>query len=285
MRELCRVKADAFADRWQHWQHVRPRVRNDDELTEDEKKSFSLILIGGADANRVSLEMRDRLPITVRPDGVTVDGRNFPATDAVVSAIYPNPRARKQYVLLVAGTSATGLYYWNPVLWAEPFGFGNVLTDWYIKDGRGFADGPGHINATSYLAYGVFDEAWRRDDATTFDGDASRDQAPKRQRPAGLANGGKTGGSISTTPIATEYTGAYELPRAGTFKVFNRDGSILLEAPDGVASHLLKEGDDSFGVLENGALVHFSEDAPGGGRVMTINSDGAEIRLRRIGNL
>ena len=283
MRELCRIKAAAFVEGWQRWQHVRPRVRNDDELTEDEKKNFSLILIGGADANRVSQELRDQLPVSVAPDAVTISGRSFPVSDAVVSLIYPNPRAKTQYVLLVAGTSAAGLYYWNPILWAEPFGFGNIACDWYIKDGRAFTVSLGHNSATSYLAYGTFDQAWRRDDATTYYGDSSRNQSPRRQPPAGLSTAQTGGGVMATLPLANEFTGSYELPYAGTFTLSNREGAILLQAPGGISAHLLKESEDSFGAVENGALVHFSKDGSTGKAVMTIQNDGGEIRLNHAG--
>ncbi|MEO8115503.1 MAG: prolyl oligopeptidase family serine peptidase, partial [Phenylobacterium sp.] len=91
MRQLCRQKAAALARRWTAWQHVPPRVIDDTALTREDEQRYSLLLIGGSDANQVARRLAARLPLKVAPDAITVDGKRIPARDAVVQMIHPNP--------------------------------------------------------------------------------------------------------------------------------------------------------------------------------------------------
>lgn len=113
MRTYCREKAEAFVQQWMNWQHVKPRLFRDVELTPADEQHYSLLLVGGADANLVSRRLVPRLPLRVTADAVTIDGHHFTAHDAVVQMIYPNPLARTRYVMVVAATSADGMYFWE----------------------------------------------------------------------------------------------------------------------------------------------------------------------------
>jgi dienelactone hydrolase len=187
--ELARglaAKAEAFADLWQHWQHVRPRVFRDTELTADDARRYSLLLLGGPDANTVSARLATKLPLQVTADSITVDGRRFTARDAVAQMLYPHPDDGGRYLLMVAPTSAAGLRYWNPQqYWHALNGFPMNFWDWTVVDGRHVTQAPGLLPDRGWIAAGVFDMHWRRDDRFTVTGDeALRAQAPLRHAPA-----------------------------------------------------------------------------------------------------
>jgi hypothetical protein len=282
MREVCRIKTEAFASAWSRWQHVRPRVRQDTELTDEEKRNYSLILVGGPEANRVTQELQDKLPFRIDGKSIEIDGESWPAEDAMVSAIYPNPTAPQRYMLFVAGTSATGLACWNPVLWAEPFGFGNVNCDWFIKDNRPFTVPAGHLTTASYLAYGTFDRAWRRSDATSFAGDPSRSAAPKLPRPAAFGSGKTLGNQANKLPA--HLTGRYELFPGVSFRISNGEGFGLFEAPGNVTGHLVKYSENEYLILENGGLLRFSSGTSSGVTAM-LHSEGQDLQIHRVEGL
>ena len=86
------AKAEALSDLWERWQHVKPRVFRDVDISPLDVPRYSLLLLGGPDANAVSASMARVLPLKVTRDSVTLDGRRFIVNDAVVQMLYPNPR-------------------------------------------------------------------------------------------------------------------------------------------------------------------------------------------------
>jgi dienelactone hydrolase len=278
-RELCRIKAEAFAAAWKSWQHVEPRTRNDVELGDEEKRKFSLILIGGPEANSVSREFRDQLPFRVSETSITIEKREWHVTDALLAAIYPNPVAANRYVLYVDGTSARGLAAWNPVLWAVPFGFGNVNCDWYISDGRRYSVSPGHYSPASFVAYGLMDANWHLDAKMSFAGDPARNDAPLPTTPVALRKGGDLKHPESEVPA--RFLGTYELFPGVKFQFSNREGAAFVELPDGGTARLLKESDHEFLVLESGTQIHF-DPSGSGPAIAVLNTNGEEIRLRQV---
>ena len=65
MVALCKAKAQAFVDAWKDWQKQTPRVFLDTEITDADLKRYSLILIGGADANRVTAKFAAKVPLRI----------------------------------------------------------------------------------------------------------------------------------------------------------------------------------------------------------------------------
>src|ERR1035441_1467409 len=130
MAALCRNKAQAFIAAWRDWQKQSPRVFQDTEIKDAEMANYSLLLVGGPDANRVTAQLAARLPLKIAADRVTIDGKSFPAKDAAVQMLYPNPLNPERYVWIVAGTSTDGMYFSEP----NP----QRLSDWEytIVDGR-----------------------------------------------------------------------------------------------------------------------------------------------------
>ena len=86
----------------------------DTEITDADIARYSLILIGGPDANRVSAKLASKLPLRISADAVRIDGQEFKARDAAVQMIYPNPLNAERYVWIFAGTSTGGMYFTEP---------------------------------------------------------------------------------------------------------------------------------------------------------------------------
>lgn len=172
MREIIQARADSFAQQWLSWQHQPLRMFKDTEVTAEHEKAYSLILLGGADANAITRKLAKRLPFEASRNGIVVDGREWKVKDSVLQAIYPSPLAADRYVYVVTATSPEGMSFWTPQL--VHFSFGNPLTisDWVIQDGRPAP--PGTAAAIANVASGIFDAGWRRKDRWTM----TRDDKP-----------------------------------------------------------------------------------------------------------
>jgi hypothetical protein len=109
MREQCRRLADETVRFWKTSQLAAPRYFKDTEIGEGQMAQYSLILIGGPEANAVTKKVQDRLPLQVAPDGITLTGRIFAGTDLAISMIYPSPLNANRYVQVMAATSAEGM--------------------------------------------------------------------------------------------------------------------------------------------------------------------------------
>jgi predicted peptidase len=176
MRENCRAKAQAEVDYWQQWQHVKPRVFLDTELSEADMARYSLGLIGGPEANLVARKLADRIPLAIRGNTVTIDGKSFEAPDAAVGLICPHPLNEQRYLRITAATSATGMAYHK----------GSPETmDFYINDGRVSDPQDGVPSEKILVTSGTFDCAWHISDKLTLVGDSAvRAQLPVRKIPA-----------------------------------------------------------------------------------------------------
>ena len=174
MNRLAREKAQALAGLWQGWQHTAPRLLRDTEVTAEHERRFSLLLVGGPRENRVAARLAGRLPFTVARDAVTIDGRRFPATDAVAQVLRPSPSQPERYVLVVAPTSLAGLRAWDPGgFWVQENGYQRLPWDFTIVDGRRVKLEEGLGPERGWIAAGVFDRHWRRDDRWVFTADES----------------------------------------------------------------------------------------------------------------
>jgi hypothetical protein len=274
MRERCAQKAEAFAANWNTWQKVRPRVRKDAELTDDEKKNFSLILIGGPDANSVAKDLASALPLTIDAEKVTVDGRSWPVSDAVVQLVYPSPLAAERYVVLVAGTSPAGLYFWNPALWQAQAGYPAVLWDWTIQDGRRVTLPAGGPAEDTYVAAGIFNRSWRREDRTTVAGNADlRARSPLRHGPLAPDEAAKL--------ALGKFAGTYELAPGVAAHVVEQNGKLALQLPGQGQVALEPEGGADFGSLASGASLHFEIGTDQSVTGFVANYDGRDTVFKR----
>ena len=276
LRALCRDKADAFVQQWVNWQHVKPRLFKDTEITPADERRYSLILVGGADANLISRRLMPRLPLRVDADAVTIDGERFAARDAVVQMIYPSPVSPARYVMVVASTSADGMYFWNAAgLWNMPFGYPTQAMDWTIRDGRLVAIDPGLGTQRSAIASGIFDRHWRLDDRYVFRGDAAlRAASPlRRPPPAGVA---------PTAAMVAANCGQYQLQPGFNAVVRQRGNGLAIDIPGTPEYALNEESDNVFVLGDTGIAVVFSRDAQGHTTGLTINQDGVQTPATKL---
>jgi hypothetical protein len=168
MAATCKAKAKEFADAWKGWQKQAPRMFLDTEISEADLKRYSLILIGGADANRVTAKFAARVPLRISSDAVRIDGREFRTRDSAVQMLYPNPANAERYVWIFAGTSAKGISFADPdPLKVPPW-------DYVIVDGRAPANQQGVSTEESRVVSGMFDYNWRFSSALQVAGDSRR---------------------------------------------------------------------------------------------------------------
>jgi hypothetical protein len=276
MRERCQAKADSFVSLWRQWQHVSPRVFRDDQITDEDQRRYSLLLIGGPNDNRITRQLSPHLPLKVARDGFTIDGRKYAATDSVVQMIYPNPLQPNRYVTVVAGTSSDGLYFWKPVLWNIPAGFPTSYWDWTITDGR-------RVTLTSialgaergWVAAGMFDQHWRRDDRWVYVGDSTlRGSSPLRHAPVD--------GFTIPTELLDAYAGEYELAPGVPVRVAHEGEHLTVQPPSGRPRQLDPESKTDFVVHDTGESVYFVADEHGKVTAAALNDAGQEFHVTRV---
>ena len=244
MREMCRRKAEAVVNFWKQWQRQPPRVFLDSEISDADAARYSLLLIGGADANLVARKLGR---VDIAADHVTIQGRSFAATGARVQAIYPNPLNPQRYVVLVGASSAGALSLWTPD------GLRDARFDFVIEDGH-VPSGTERAPASQvWVAGGWFDYRWKIDDGLIFPGSAE-----VRSKSAVLQPD-----RVIDPAVLHSYSGAYQI--APGFAVKVRVAGLRLEAQPGEqpAVELVPISDTEFFVLEGPLKLLFEKDAAG----------------------
>jgi hypothetical protein len=270
MRTFCQEKANTFVDLWRAWQHERPRIFKDSDITPKEEAEYSLLLIGGPDANLVTKQIQSRIPLSVAGDGFIIDGRKLSASNAVIQMIYPSPFRPDGYVTVVESTSTAGMYFWNPLLWNQPFGFPTLFWDWTIRDGRSVVLEDGFGPERGWVAAGIFDRHWRRDDRWMFLGDnAVRDRARIRVAPVHPLD-------IDSDSLAA-YCGLYQLA-PGVNAAISKDAAGGLNASfnSGPAIPLAAERENEFATPDSATTFQFNRNVQGQITGAQINNDGQE---------
>lgn len=273
MREIIQTSADNFAQLWLDWQHQPLRILKDTEVTAEHEQAYSLILIGGADANAVTKKLGRRLPFAATRNSIAVDGREWKLTDSVLQAIYPSPFAEHRYVYLVAATSPAGMYFWKPQLVHFTFGYPLTPFDWLIQDGR--RPPPGTMNASiANVAAGIFDASWRRTDRWSVLRDKSAAKWTLRRAPAK---------DFAPSPAALQAAaGRYEVFPGFTL-TFRPEGRTLVGDFGGQASvTLAPESDFLFVVPGTGDAVEFIRDAAGNVSGASVDNQGSLMWAKRV---
>ena len=205
MRELCNRKAEALASDWKTWQHVPLRIYKDTEIPEAELSKYSLLLIGGSDANAVTKKLAGSLPLKISGDEISIDGRSFKAPDAAVAMVYPHPLNPERYVLLAAATSPAGMYFFNPLA-GELGQFDFAIVDGAIANSR-----RGRPVEKIRIAAGLFDRNWRIADPLLDTGDPEvRAKAPMRKVRPDLTTA-LVGLPQLTPEVLEAYAGQYQV--------------------------------------------------------------------------
>jgi len=269
MVQMCRDKADVVIKNWREWQKQEPRVFKDTELNDQDAARYSLQLIGGPEANAISAKLASRLPLEIAADEITIDGKSFKVTNAAVQMIYPNPLNPERYVLLVAGTSADGLYVSDPL--------NRDMGDWdfAILDGRYAASARRIAPMKLRVVTGMFDSSWRVADKLLFPGDEEiRASTKPIQRPRPNQN--------IDPKVFAAYVGQYQIPN-GPLLAISLDGSKLMAKPGGQPGvELIPESDTTFFVREINARVIFTKDSTGKVTGLTVSEGGNDFAAAKV---
>jgi len=275
-------KAGTLADVWERWQYARPRVYLDTEVTPEIARQYSLLLLGGRDANAVTARFADKLPLRVTRDSVTLDGRRFAAHDAVAQILYPHPQNAARYLLLIEPTSADGLRFWNPQqYWHALNGFPMNLWDWTVVDGRRVTQASGLLPDRGWIAAGVFDTHWRRDDRFTVLGDAAaRASASLRHAPPADFKLSRE----SYDALAGRYRiNPGQIGGGGIINVEHGGDGITATAPEGGRAWPLEpETGDDFAIVGLGTPVSFLRDGAGNVTGLIYHYNGQEIVASKL---
>ncbi len=249
MVALCKEKAQGFVDAWKDWQKVTPRVFLDTEISDTDIARYSLMLIGGPDANRVSARLSAKLPLRLSTNAIRIDGKEFKVGDAAVQMLYPNPMNAARYVWMFAGNSTKGMYY------AEPSPQRRDDFDYLILDGRIPAFKQDATRLQTNVVSGNFDNNWRYASALSYPGDES------------IRNNGRQLGRPDKnlkidTKILNSYAGRYQIVDGPVIELHMK-GDKLMVVSDGTESELLAENETTFYVTFFNARLFFVKDAAG----------------------
>ena len=273
MRDLIQARAEFLAQQWRSWQHQPLRMVKDTEVTREHEKAYSLILLGGADANAVTQKLKGKLPFGTSRKGIVVDGREFAVTDSVLQAVYPSPLAADRYVYVVAATSPEGMYFWRPQLVHFVQGFPMTMFDWVIQDGRRPPVGPMNA-ADAYVAAGVFDASWRMQDALIHRRDPSASQWTLRRAPAP--------GFAPSADALSKIAGSYEVFPGFAVTVRIDGAKALVDVPGEPSVPLTSESDWVFVNPATGESAEFVRDAQGNVTGIALESTGAVRFFKRL---
>ncbi len=160
--------ADWFKKRWEAWTDGWPRMKNDVDVTEDDIRSFSLLLLGRPSENVLTAKVAAELPIQSDGDNFVFDGRTHSGGDVGLCMIRPNPLNPARYVAVMAG-ARYGLRL--PV--NHPF---SQLPDYMIfraKPVQTPEEGKSRVFGApdQHLVAGFFDSAWKVDRKAKWEAD------------------------------------------------------------------------------------------------------------------
>jgi enterochelin esterase-like enzyme len=247
----CRKQAEAFINGWRDWQKQEPRVFEDTAIKDADMAKYSLLLVGGPDANRVTALLAAKLPLRIAKDGIAIDGKSFPVKDAGVQMIYPSPLNPERYVWIAAGTSADGMYFCGPNA--------QNLYDWdyIIVDGRIPASKQPASSLQTRVVSGMFDYNWRYSDSLAQPGNAEiRAKGRQMHRPKP---------DLSIDPKVLEsYVGRYQIGQGPLIEVFQDGKRLMVKQPgQSEGDELLPESETDFDIAKYGVWISFVRDATG----------------------
>lgn len=272
MNEIIQRKGEALVDFWRQWQRQPPRVFKDSELSDQDAARYSLILIGGADANLVTRRLAAKLPLEIAADQVKIDGRPIAVHDAYVQMIYPNPLNAQRYVLLVAATSAGGMHFLMPS--QLQYTLSTAAFDFAIDDGH-VPKGDLVFPSDIWVAGGWFDYRWRVRDDLVFSGNAevrSKNSVLHAPKP----------GLVIDTKVLDSYVGSYQMA-PGTVARIKRNGDrLVVQFGEQSPMDLAPVSDIEFLSADDTAQFVFERDAVSKIASVKVWQNGREFSAKKV---
>ena len=149
-----------FLHRWESLYRGSPRVKSDQEVTQDDMARHHLILWGTPESNSLVRQLAagngkpgsHPLPLEWSARNVTIGAQKFSSAEHVPIMIYPNPLHPDRYVVFNSGpTHREGHDRTNSL--QNP-----KLLDWAIIN---LAEPPTNLVPGRIVATGLFDESWQ----------------------------------------------------------------------------------------------------------------------------
>jgi len=250
MNDLCRRKSEALVAFCKQTHGQAPPVFRDSTVTDEDAAGYSLILLGGPDANLIARKMAGRIPLEISAGMIKIANRSFPVSDARVQMIYPNPLNGQRYVLIIAATSPEGMFFWTPDQ-LRSFQFDFTIMDGHVPNGSQ------QISAVDTgVAVGRFDQQWQVQDALIQPGNSEI-----RSRST-LLHAPKPGLKVDSK-ILDSYVGRYEISPGLAATIVRRGDHLMGQAGQGPEVELLPVSEAEFLVSEGPAQIVFLKDAAG----------------------
>jgi hypothetical protein len=271
MNEIIRRKGEATVDFWRQWQRQSPRVFKDSELSGQDAARYSLILIGGADANLVARRLAAKLPLEIAAGQVKIDGRSFAVNDAYVQMIFPNPLNAQRYVLLVAATSAGGMHFWIPSQLQNTL---STAFDFMIDDGH-VSKGGLVFPSDLWVAGGWFDYRWRVRDDLVFSGNAevkSKNSVLHAPKP----------GLVIDPQVLDSYVGSYQMAPGTAARVKRNGDRLVVQFGEQPPMDLAPVSDVEFLSADDTAQCVFEKDAAGTIASVKVWQNGSEFSAKKV---
>jgi len=247
MRELCSLKARTVAGYWRDWQKQDLRLFKDTEITDADLAKYSLMLIGGPEANRVTAKLAAKLPLKISSDQIVLDGKAFAVKDAAVQVLYPNPLNSDRYVLVIAGTSADGMFF------SDPLDRELDAWDYVIMDGRIPAFRQQASPRQTRVVTGVFDRNWR------FNGSLSHAGDPEIRAKGRMLHRPKSG-FTPDAKVTEAYVGRYQIEQGPLVEVVRDSKRLMAKVSPGGTFELVPETESDFFIREANIRVSFQRE-------------------------
>ena len=172
-RHIWEGEAARFADDWERLHRVRPLLKADIDVTDEDIHSRNLVLYGGPMENAVAARVWPHIPVRLTPEGARVGDRTFSGDSMAVRLCYPNPLNPERYVVLSAAASPSAA-------WQLGNRFGN-FTGWGPMDNWNWFDyavvDARTQSPDTMVCAGFFGRDWRIDPEAQWSGDPARRRA------------------------------------------------------------------------------------------------------------
>jgi predicted esterase len=153
MNRAALAQLDRFRREWDKYMRGTLPVKNDAEITDEDKRNCHLILFGDPGSNCLIGDAMSRLPLRWTADSLSFGGTEYDPADHLPALIHPSPFAPGRYVVLNSGHTfhAADFQGTNALLYPR-------LGDYAIVKPTPTAQDPA---AFDVVTAGLFDERWQ----------------------------------------------------------------------------------------------------------------------------
>ncbi len=272
MAKLINIKAQEFINYWKNWQKYEPRVFKDTELTEADMKKYSLILYGSAEDNLISKKLSDKIPLKVSSEEIEISGKKFPAKDACIKMIYPNPLNAERYVLVIGATSGSGMFFSDNIPSDD---------DFVIQDGSIPNSYLGRTKSKISIAHGFFDYNWQINDKLLEVGDKELRKASAIHKVLPDLTTEVVNIPAIDSVICKTFAGKYEMKNQ-ILNVIFENNKLFVKTPDGMKIQLLPFSETGYFIEPTDLQVIFNRKTDGVVDKMIIHQGGQDIDSKKI---